>query len=304
MKIWAASSSLVELLWGSHMGSCCETSQISVIHPVTWKVSSNEQPEREGSSVAANRHCCHLAVPLAHQGYQLCAGRRTMEALPSGPMQGMGAAGVPVLSPLDEEGGPSLPTALRRVGDAPGLHRGPPTMVQRTKFLAAGCQSLAGMGRVHPERRACEIGNGSMPGCCNLDGIPLPPSLPFFLPWLSLSRPEFIFWTVHLGVTLGLAALAMRTLLLISSSDSSMASSNPSFLFQCCAPSWQCCALLCAHPHMCSERESLCPPSHGVLHGGQLDACRGPEPGSLPQLLVLCPCPVSPGCALMPALAV
>lgn len=54
MKIWAASSSLVELLWGSHMGSCCETSQISVIHPVTWKVSSNEQPEREGSSVAAD----------------------------------------------------------------------------------------------------------------------------------------------------------------------------------------------------------------------------------------------------------
>lgn len=85
--------------------------------PVTWKVSSNEQPEREGSSVAANRHCCHHAVPLAHQGYHLRAGSGTMEALPNGPMQGMGAASDPVLSSLGGEGGPRLPTsALRQVG--------------------------------------------------------------------------------------------------------------------------------------------------------------------------------------------
>lgn len=133
----------------------------------------------------------------------------------------------------------------------------------------------------------------------------IPPSLSSSLGSLSPAWLDLMSRTVHLGVTLGLAALAVRTLLLISSSNSSMDSSNPSFLSQCCAAAWQFCALLHAHPHMCSERVSLCPPrevlgglhgqpptlevSMGIPSGGQLDACRGPEPSFLPQLLVLCP---------------
>jgi len=123
--------------------------------PVAWKASSNEQPGRERSSVAANRRCYRRAAALARASCQLSAGSGTTEVLPNGPVRGMGAAGGLVLSPLGGEGGPSLPAAaLGRTGDAPGLHRGVPAAVQRTKVLAAGRRSLTGMAWVHPGGRA------------------------------------------------------------------------------------------------------------------------------------------------------
>lgn len=106
--------------------------------PVTWKVSSNEQPEREGSSVAANRHCCHHAVPLAHQGYHLRAGSGTMEALPNGPMQGMGAVSDPVLSGWGR-GSQTPYISTETGGGCSWVAQRSPAMVQRTKVLAAGC---------------------------------------------------------------------------------------------------------------------------------------------------------------------
>ena len=247
--------------------------------PVTWKASSNEQPKRERSSVAANRRCCHRAAALAHAGCQLSAGSGIVEALPDGPMQGMGTEGDPVLSPLGGEGGLSLPTAAPgQAGNAPGLHRGPPATAQRTKVLAAGCRSLAGMRWAHPGGRAHGAGNSPVPGCWDLAGTH---------PSLHMARLRLQpGWSScpgqsRLGATPGPTALAVRTLLLISSLNLFMASSNPSSLCQCCAPAQQCCALPGAYSRsMLGERELVPSNSQGMRvsmgtsSDGQQDSCQ------------------------------
>lgn len=139
--------------------------------PVAWKASSNEQPERERSSVAANRRCCRRAAALAHAGCQLHAGSRTAEVLPDSPVEGMGPADDPVLSPLDEEGGCSLPTvAPGQAGNVPESHRGPPSHGAEDKYLGSRTPDLTGMGWAHPGGRTHGAGNGPVPGCCDLAG--------------------------------------------------------------------------------------------------------------------------------------
>lgn len=126
--------------------------------------------------------------------------------------------------------------------------------------------------------------------------------LPFFLPWLPLSSLALAHildcpsWG-HTGAG-------------CSGSEDPASNFQPKFFHGQLKP-------IIRMPMLCSSLSVLCPPacsssqcaqrerasvlqllevSMGTPSGGQLDACRGPEPSFPPQLLVLCPCPVSPGC--------
>lgn len=272
--------------------------------PAAWKASSNEQPERDRSSVEANRRCCRHAAALAHTGCQLGAGSGTAEALPYGPAQGMGAAGDPVLSPLGGEGGPILPAAAPgQVGNAPGSHRGPPSHGAEDK----------GLGSWTPEPRRYGVGAPRRKGtrswewpCAGLLRSRWHPSIPAHSSAPSPVQLELVPWVVpswgHAGDS-------------CSGSEDPASDFQPIFIhgqFKPITPVPTLCASPAVlRPPQCSSsqrarRDRACPLQLMRVHGSpwgppQMNSrvcARGAEPSSPPQPLALHPQPGHVPCCL------